>query len=58
MDGQGLRQDAITCSSLISALAKGKQWALALQVRGAPLHAFFCLPTPSTLQMDDMITPM
>lgn len=32
MDGQGLRQDAITCSSLISALAKGKQWALALQV--------------------------
>ncbi len=33
MDAQGLRQDAITCSSLISALAKGKQWALALQVR-------------------------
>jgi len=32
MDAQGLRQDAITCSSLISALAKGKQWALALQV--------------------------
>ena len=38
MDGQGLRQDAITCSSLISALAKGKQWVLALQVpRGPPL---------------------
>ena len=35
MDAQGLRHDAITCSSLISALAKGKQWALALQVTSA-----------------------
>lgn len=32
MDAQGLPQDAITCSSVISALAKGKQWSLALQV--------------------------
>ena len=32
MDGMGLRRDAITYSSLISALAKGKQWLKALQV--------------------------
>ena len=44
MDGQGLRQDAITCSSLISALAKGKQWALALQVPSQP--RMFCLSEP------------
>lgn len=33
MDSMGLRRDAITYSSLISALAKGKQWLKALQVR-------------------------
>lgn len=33
MDERGLRRDAITYSSLISALAKGKQWVLALKVR-------------------------
>ena len=32
MEAQGLRRDAITYSSTISALAKGKQWSLALQV--------------------------
>lgn len=32
MDSMGLRRDAITYSSLISALAKGKQWLKALQV--------------------------
>ena len=36
MDAQGLRQDAITCSSLISASAKGKQWILAVQVKYEP----------------------
>jgi pentatricopeptide repeat protein len=34
MEAQGLRRDAITYSSTISALAKGKQWSLALQVGG------------------------
>ena len=29
----GLKRDAITYSSLISALAKGKQWVIALKVR-------------------------
>lgn len=33
MDGMGLPRDAITYSSVISALAKGKQWAHALQAR-------------------------
>ncbi len=28
----GLKRDAITYSSLISALAKGKQWVIALKV--------------------------
>lgn len=32
MDTLNLRRDAITYSSTISALAKGKQWSLALQV--------------------------
>ena len=40
MDGMGLPRDAITYSSVISALAKGKQWAHALQARHTPL-AFF-----------------
>ncbi len=31
MEASGLRRDAITYSSTISALAKGKQWSLALQ---------------------------
>ena len=31
MDSMGLPRDAITYSSVISALAKGKQWAHALQ---------------------------
>ena len=35
MEAQGLRRDAITYSSTISALAKGKQWSLALQVGDA-----------------------
>lgn len=39
MDGMGLPRDAITYSSVISALAKGKQWAHALQARHPPL---FC----------------
>ena len=33
MDAMGLRRDAITYSSVISALAKGRQWAHALQAR-------------------------
>ena len=37
MDGMGLPRDAITYSSVISALAKGKQWAHALQARPPPL---------------------
>ena len=37
MDGMSLPRDAITYSSVISALAKGKQWAHALQARPPPL---------------------
>lgn len=48
MDGKGLAQDAITCSSLISALAKGKQWSLALQVSSLTLT---CLYLPSFLTL-------
>ena len=33
MERMGLRRDAITYSSVISALAKGKQWSLAIEVR-------------------------
>jgi pentatricopeptide repeat protein len=45
MEAQGLRRDAITYSSTISALAKGKQWSLALQV-GVHTKCITCgLPT-------------
>ena len=41
MPEKGLMPDAITYSSVISALAKGKQWALALKVRkGGKLKQF------------------
>ncbi len=36
MEASGLRRDAITYSSTISSLAKGKQWSLALQARVIP----------------------
>lgn len=45
MDAAGLPRDAITYSSTISALAKGKQWSLALQARGflwRPWNFFDC----------------
>lgn len=49
MEALGLRRDAITYSSTISALAKGKQWSLALQVMCimaviiATFSGLFCL---------------
>jgi len=32
MERMGLQRDAITYSSVISALAKGKQWSMAIEV--------------------------
>ena len=38
MERMGLRRDAITYSSVISALAKGKQWTAAIQVQFEPVR--------------------
>jgi hypothetical protein len=41
MPDMGLSADVITCSSVISALAKGKQYKLAVEV-GILLHPLLC----------------
>eukprot|EP00884_Botryococcus_braunii_P023324 jgi/Botrbrau1/9676/Bobra.0201s0010.1 len=56
MDRLGLQRDAITYSSIISALAKGKQWALALDVfaemqqRGVEADVVTCCALISALE--------
>lgn len=49
MDGHGVPRDAITYSATISALAKGKQWQAALQVRGGSWAARRAAPRLSSV---------